>query len=285
MTRRLLGVSALVAVASLAACGDNAPSKKEFLAKADPVCKASTAEATALGTPTDVGGLRQFHIKLADGADRTLAGLDKVKLPGGDDGKAAKAWVQALRDAAAAARAVPPEVDKSNYTGIETTAGRAAEAFKAADSQARTFGSAECGRGEAEAVERMRTALPKTVKTAYITAADAICKSAFTKFEALPEAETPAEFKTFMEQAVALEEKLLADLKAIAPPVTDKDKLDPVFLGIEKVIAKDKEALAALAAGNERKAYDLVEESDNLSDDSAAKADAYGFVDCGSQSS
>lgn len=265
---------------ALVACGDNAPSKREFLAEADPICRTATSEATGATTPTDVAGLRHFHFRLAEGADKTVAGVAALKFPGGDDGKAAKAWVQSLRDAATAARAVVPEVDTSDYTGIETTARKAADAFKAADALARTFGSAECGRGEAEAVGRMSTALSKTVKSAYITTADAMCKAAWAEMDKIPEGDSFADFKAAVVKVVPIEEKLAADLKAIPAPVTDKDKLDEVMAAFDKVAAKDKELLAVTTEGA---ADDIVAASEALSTDAENKADAYGFIDCGSQ--
>ncbi|HVF74665.1 MAG TPA: hypothetical protein VM938_06415 [Acidimicrobiales bacterium] len=281
MTRRPFAV--LAVVASLAGCADSGPSKKQYLAKVDPICKAATSEAIALTTPTDIAALRQFHIKLADGVDKTLAGIDAVTFPSGEDGKAAKAWVQAMRDAAAAARAVAPAVDKSDYGATETTARKAAEAFKGADSLARTFGSAECGRGEAEAAERMTIALVKTVKGAFVRAADALCKAAWTTYDALEPPETLPQVKTYFEKGNAIEEKLIADLRAIPAPLTDKDKLDEALAAFDAMLAKEKEVLAAAAAGNERATDDLWEQADKLSVTAMGKADAYGFVDCGSQ--
>lgn len=283
--RRSLVVLVLVCLLALPGCGDGAPSKDEFLAKADPVCKGATSEATAMTTPTDVAGLRQFHVKLAEGAERSAAELEKLELPGGDDGKAAKAMVTALREAAGAARAVGPEVDKSAYGAAESAARKAAEAFKAADDLARGYGSRECGRGEAEAGGRMLNALGKTVKSAYITAVDAMCKATFAEYEKLEEPETLPQVKAFFEKVVAVDEKLVADMKAISAPVTDKDKLDAVFAALDKMVAKEKAVLAAAAAGDEREADDRWSEADAASLEVTKEMDAYGFVECGSQAS
>lgn len=278
-------LAALLCLAGLAACGDSAPSKEAFLAKADPVCKAATTEATAMTTPTDLAALRQFHIRLAEGAERSVAELEKLKLPGGDDGKAARAWVGALREAAVAARAVAPEVEKSSYGTVETAARKAAESFKAADEQARSFGSRECGRGEAEATGRMLNALAKTVKSAYITTVDAMCKAAFAEYEKLDEPETLPQVKAMMEKIVAIDEKLVNDIKAVPAPVTDKDKLDAVFAALDKMLAKEREVVAAAASGKERETDDRWTESDAASLEVANKMDTYGFIECGSQSS
>jgi hypothetical protein len=131
--RRAFTLAVILAVAGLAACGDKGPSKQAFLAKADPVCKRGNDIAAVLTTPSDIGMIKDFGNKLADNISKTTVELDKLKLPKGKDGDAAKQWIKAMKDAAASSRAVGPEVDKANYPGIEAGAAKLVDGFKAAD--------------------------------------------------------------------------------------------------------------------------------------------------------
>ena len=281
--RRAFTFALLLALPGLAACGDKGPSKQEFLAKADPVCKRGNDIAAVLTTPSDIGMMKDFGNKLADNISKTTVELGKLKLPHGKDGDAAKGWITAMKDAAASSRAVGVEVDKTNYPGIEAAADKLVNGFKAADAKARAYGSTECGRGEADAAAKLGETKGATVKAAYVLKVDAICAAATKEFDAVKEPENFADVKPFLEKSIALAEKETADIKAVPAPATDKAKLDEAFTANEAALAKAKEALAAAAAGDQRKTLNLLDEVSTLGDTSNAKADAYGFKDCGSQ--
>lgn len=266
----------------LAACGDKGPSKADFLAEADPICKRGNDIAAVLTTPSDLSMMKDFSAKLADNAAKTADELAKLDMPGGEDGTGAKDLVKAMRDGAAAARGIIPEVDGGNYPAIEAAVTKAVDGFKAADAKARAYGSAECGKGEAEASGKLAQTAGATVKKAYIAKADALCKVANDKVYDLDEPQSMAELKKFLDITVDLAVKLTADVKAIPQPTTDKAKLDEVFTAQDQVLAKAKEAQAAVASGNEDKTFALLDELDVMTTGSNAKADAYGFKDCGS---
>lgn len=284
MNRRVVASLLIVlALPALAACGDSAPSKADYLAKADPVCKRGNEISTVFTTPTDLAMLKEFGDKIAANIDKTLGELEKLKKPKDADGKAAEEMIKALRDAGAAARNIGPEVDAANFTNVETNAGKAAEAFKAADAKARAFGSTECGKGEAEVAGRMSSSLGATVKKAYIAKVEPICAAANKEFEAIPEPESLAEVKTLLDKTVQVAEKVLADIRAIPAPVTDKGKLDEWMAANDGTITKAKEAAAAAASNNERKTFQLLDEIAVQGDASNAKADIYGFKECGTE--
>jgi len=283
MPRRAFTVAVILALAGLAACGDSAPSKEDFLAKADPVCARGNAIATVFTTPSDLPMIKDFATKLADNADKTAAEVEKLDFPGGDDGKAAKDMVKSLRDAGVAARAVIPDVDASNYPNVETGVTKMVDAFKAADGKARTFGSKECGKGEAEAVGKLGITANATVKNAYIAKADALCEAADKQIDALPEPDSPAEAKESIDKSGVILDKMLADIIAIPKPHTDSTKLTEYISSTERFIAKFKEGGAIAVSANERKFEQWVEELSELGDAADAKADAFGFKGCGSQ--
>ena len=283
MIRRALPIAIVLGLSAMAACGDDAPSKQDFLAEADPVCKKGNDIAAVFTTPSDLPMMKDFGAKLADNITKTADEIAKLDQPGGNDGTAAAEMVKAMKDAAEAARAIGPEVDKANYPGVELAVNKAVEAFKNADGKARTFGSAECGKGEAAAASKLGETSGATVKTAYIAKADALCATYTSQFNAITEPDTFAEVKDFLDKSIALADKLTSELKAIPQPSVDKAKLDEAFVSNDVALAKLKEAAAAAGANNQRKTVQLADEAVGLGDTANAKADAYGFKDCGSQ--
>lgn len=283
MNRRAASLLIVLGLPALAACGDSAPSKQDYLAKADPICKRGNEISAVFTTPTDLPMLKEFGEKLSANVDKTLKDLDDLKKPKGDEGKAADDMIKALRDAGAAAKSIGPEVDTANFTNVETNAAKAAEAFKAADAKARAFGSTECGKGEAEVAGRMSTSLGATVKKAYIAKVEPICAAGNKEIETMAEPEDLAELKVFLEKTIAIAEKGTKDIKAVPAPVTDKSKLDEWLAANDGAITKAKEALAAAAEGNERKTLQLADQLFEAGDAANAKADIYGFKECGSE--
>ncbi|HVF74666.1 MAG TPA: hypothetical protein VM938_06420 [Acidimicrobiales bacterium] len=279
MTRRALTVLLLsVGLAALAACGKSAPSKADYLAKADPVCKRGNELAAVASTPSDVAGLKDFTTKLADNLDKTTKELDELDTPGGDDGDAAEAMVKSMKDAAAALRAVGPDVDAANFTAIEDNGKKASDALKNADAQARAFGSTECGKGEAEAGARMQTALAPAVKNAYIAKVDPICAATDKQVEALAEPESEAQVKDYLTKLLGIAEKSVAEMRAVPAPRTDKDKLDAFFGAQDKLVNTVRETIAVLS--DESKLETNLGELAKAGVDGAAKAGAYGFKEC-----
>jgi hypothetical protein len=280
--RRAFTLALALTVSLLAACGDKGPSKQEFLAKADPICKRGNELFGVLSNPSNFEGVKDFANKVAETTGKTVAELQKLKFPSGKDGVAAKAMVASLRTAGESPKAVGPEVDKADYPAVEANVQKMAEAYKAADAKARALGSAECAKGETEVTGKFATGAGAIVKQAYINKADALCKTSNAELDAMAEPNDIKELKTRLDKSVVILEKLTADVKALPAPTVDKDKLDEMFKAVDVMIAKAKEAQAAATAGDEDKTFSLLTELDSLTNSGNAKADAYGFKDCGS---
>ena len=89
---------ALAALAVLAGCGDDGPTRQEFATKANAVCRDIEREGSQLGeraprTPQDV-------VAFADRAERSVVDgvkrLEAIERPGGRDGEKATRFVQLL---------------------------------------------------------------------------------------------------------------------------------------------------------------------------------------------
>lgn len=282
MRGRVLSCVALLA-ALLSGCGDKGPSRQDFLAKADPLCKHGNEIAVVFTTPSDLTMIGEFTGKLADNEQKTVASLEKLKFPKGKDGDAAKAFVAAMKDTTAKARAVSPSVSGADYSAIQTGVDALVQSAKAADDKARSFGSTECGKGEAMATGNLTTVAPGVVKAAFTARADAFCKQASDELEQLGEPKSVAQAKATLEKLQSIMSKLVTDIRALPAPSTDKPKLDEALAAFDASLAKLREAQTALDASQVKKMLELLNEFYELTDTANAKADAYGFKDCGSQ--
>jgi hypothetical protein len=281
--RRAVTLALLCVVPAMAGCGSSTPTKAQYLAKADPICRQANAVAAVFTTPSDVPSIKDFANKVADNTAKTAGQLDKLKLPGGKDGDAAKAMVKAMKDAAAAARTLPGPVDSGNYPVIEDDTSKTADAYKAADDKARSLGSTECGKGDDEAVAKLAQTVGPTVKAAFIAKADVLCAAVNAEMDKVPEPQNFEDVKALIDKAVDAGTRLTAQINALPQPHFDHEKLAEALAANEAILAKAKEAQASAHAGDQKKTVVLAEELDQLGTASDVKADAYGFKDCGSQ--
>lgn len=279
--RRAVVIVLLIGLAAGPACGDKAPTRQAYVAKANPVCKRAGDAAAVFTNPTSVSGIKELAGKLADTTGKTVAELEKLKAPGGQDGDAARALVKALRDAAAAARALGPLADKDDYAALELGAKAMADGYKAADDKARALGSSECGRGEYAAAAKLTETVGPTLKDTYVVKADALCSTARTQVLAIDQPETLDEAKAYLDKTLPIGKKLHDDVRALPAPSFEKSKLDEVFAAWDDLLATGNRVAAAVNAEDEDEVQTLFEDFADQSVTLRAKTAAYGFHTCG----
>lgn len=285
--RGCLGAVSAVTVAlavvgvALGACGGGAPSKAQFVAKADPICKEGSDVAALYTTPSDMSSIKDFGAKVAGTTDKTVAQLDKLKFPSGADGTAAHAMVKAMQDAAVIAKAVGSPVDKQDYPAIEVSATAMATSYKTADDKARAIGSAQCGKGERTAADKLSASAGPTLKAAFVNAADGLCSTARSQVLAIEQPKTTAQAKSYIDKTLPIGIKLRGDVAALPSPTFDRDKLGDFLDAWDDVINTSKEMRDAVNAEDNQQIVDLI---DTLQQDAAnlkSKATVYGFHQCG----
>ena len=276
-------VAAAFVAALFAACGGGT-TKKQFLAKADPICKQGNDIVSVLTTPSDYPQIGDFATKVADTTANTLQRLRKLSMPGGQDGTAAKAWMAALDAGVQSARAVAATVPKTDYASTESTSTDMQGKFRTADDQARAYGSLECGKAQAVAATNLSQTAPATGKKHYIARVDPLCKANNDAQKQLEDPQSMAELKALVDKQLPQDEKLINDMKAVPQPYIDKGTLDAMFAALDQVLATEKQLQQAVNAGNERQVGQLGDQLVTQGSAAGAKGDAYGFKDCGSQS-
>lgn len=283
MRRVVLTLSFVVAaVGGLAACGDKAPSKADYMADADPICKRGNDAAALFTTPSDPPAMKEYATKLADNTTRTVDALDKLKQPKGAEGTAVKEFLKAMRDAAGSARAIGPIVDKQSLQELEIASNAYVEAYKTASDKARTAGSTECGVGEAASTTRLKETVGPTLKNAYIAKVDPLCATGRKDILALEQPTDDLESaKAYLTKAIDRGTKLVADIRAVIAPDFDRPKLEEMFSAWDKIIDASKAMREAIVAEDEERIEDISYEIAHLSATFRGKASAYGFHDCG----
>lgn len=118
-------------------------------------------------------------------------------------------------------------------------------------------------------------------KEEYIAQADAICKAANEKIDALGEPETMEEIATLAADAIEIQEESLADLRALEPPEADEAKLNEAYALIDQQVGLGKEILEAAESGDLEKIQEILAEGEPIDDQADAIATEYGLTECG----
>ncbi len=121
----------------------------------------------------------------------------------------------------------------------------------------------------------------RLTKDEYIAQADAICKAANEKIDALGEPETMEEIATLAADAIEIQTKSLADLRALKPPEADEAKLNEAYALIDQQVGLGKEILEAAKAGDLEKIQKILAEGKPIDDQAGAIAADYGLKECG----
>lgn len=144
MRTRFAAVSALALVTAMTAagCGDDGPSKAEFVKKADAICaktsKQTTAQAQQLtsgGKPTSAKLEKFINDTALPGVKKEVGEIDKLDTPKGDEDKI-KAITDEVRSAADKTKANPSALLANSASGSP---------FAKADKLAKDYGLKKCG--------------------------------------------------------------------------------------------------------------------------------------------
>ena len=118
-------------------------------------------------------------------------------------------------------------------------------------------------------------------KEEYIAQADAICKQANEEIDALGEPSSLEEIATLAADAIEIQTKSLADLRALKPPEADEAKLNEAYALIDQQVGLGKEILEAAEAGDLEKIQEILAEGEPIDDQADAIAADYGLTECG----
>lgn len=121
----------------------------------------------------------------------------------------------------------------------------------------------------------------RLTKEEYITQADAICKAANAKIDALGTPATLDEIAKLAEQATSIQQQALDDLRALKPPAEDEATLNKAYDLVEQQVTFGKQIEEAAKAGDQAKIQEIVAQVTPINQQADQIAKDYGLVECG----
>ncbi len=118
-------------------------------------------------------------------------------------------------------------------------------------------------------------------KDEFIAQADAICKEANEKLDALGEPASFEEVASLAGDAIAIQEDAIAQLRALEPPAEDEATLNEAYALLDRQVEVGRQIQEAAAAGDAAKIEELVAEIEPIDEEADQIAADYGLEECG----
>lgn len=273
----------LAAFLALGACGGDGVSKPDFVAKADGACGTDGTPATA-AKPSSLPELATAAGTVAASVESQTRALRTLETPG-DDEAAVAGVIGALGEVGAQARTLQDAAGKTDDAATARAANDLRGKTDNAAAQAKAYGLGVCGQGLLAPVANVVEGGRSILKAAFVARAESLCTAANRKADALTSPSSLAGAARYLTAYLSIEEKLFADIRALAVPPGDDTTVAEMLAAQDKVIAKDRELHAAAQRGNAAQFDRLELEEIELVTAANAKFDAYGLRACGTLSS
>jgi hypothetical protein len=146
--KHLQGVAAvLLALAALVAgCGDDKPSKKEYIAKLDNVCQKSNQKIQKVESPQTVKGIGGFTRKVRPILEESIKDAEDLELPD-DQGDEFEDYVADSKKSLTELDELEKAADANDTPGVRRVFTKITRENKKRDAQAKKLGLKQCGSG------------------------------------------------------------------------------------------------------------------------------------------
>jgi hypothetical protein len=278
-------LSSVALAAALTACGGGGPSKATFVTKADGSCAAGNAAIAGVTKPTNPTQIGAGAATAASTIDGQVSALRALK-PRGSDTQQFAGVVSAIADVSGPAKALQDAAGKNDDAAIGKAAVDLQSKVDTAATQGQAFGLTQCGVGLKPAVGNLFDGTKSVVKAGFVTKAEALCRAANTKINAIATpGSTLASVSKYFDAVMVISNKLAADLKALPTPPGDEGAVNEFNAAFDALNAKGKDTAAAAKANNAKLVVALSDELDVAGTALNAKLDAYGLKVCGTTGS
>lgn len=276
----LIPVVALAAV--LTACGDDGPSKREFVTQADGSCTAGNTTISTAAKPTNPPQVATAAGAATSTIDAQVGSLRAMKSPGGQDRNLALGVINAIAEVVGPTKALQEAAGRSDDAAMAKAAVDMQSKADAASSSAQALGMSQCGVQLKFGLGNLFDGVKQVVKANYVSKADSICRDSLRRSLAVaPPGNTLASTSRYLDAQLVISDKLAADLKAITVPPGDEATVADFLSALQNLNTKGKEASSAAKANNPRLVLALVDEVNVAGTAVNAKLDAYGLKTCG----
>ena len=284
-TRFTILLPSIALAAALTACGGGGPSKAAFVTKADGACAAGNAAIAGVTKPANAPQIGAAAGTATSTIDGQVSALRALK-PRGSDKQQFGGVVTAIADVSGPAKALQDAAGKNDDAAMGKAAVDLRSKVDTAATQGQAFGLTQCGVGLKPAVGNLFDGAKSVVKDDFVTKGQALCRAANTKFDAIAApGSSLASLAKFFDAAMAISNKLAADLKALPTPPGDEATVNEFIAAFDALNAKAKDMTAAAKANNAKLVAALSDELDVANTALNAKFDAYGLKVCGTTGS
>ncbi len=262
-----------------------APSRAEFVAQADDVCRPANGPIAAIVKPTSYPELATAAGTLNTTIDAQLGQLRALKQPGGSAKADVAGVFTSLEGTSAAASRLKEAAGRQDDAASIAATKDMATAATEARTKAATTGFAACSVGMQTGVDAVYGGTQSVMKAGFIAQADVLCRRAADDiYDVDLEAayEDDAAFLAFITHGNDVFDQLLADVKALPVPPGDEAVLAELFAAQDKAQAKNREFEDAAADEDFDRMDALDRQLTTLVTAADAKWDAYGLGSCGS---
>ena len=262
-----------------------APSRAEFVAKADDVCRPANGPIAAIVKPTSYPELATAAGTLNTTIDSQLGQLRALKQPGGSAKADVAGVFRSLEGTSAAASRLKEAAGRQDDGATIAATKDMSTAATEARTMATTTGFAACSVGAQTGIDAVFGGTQSVIKAGFIAQADVLCRRAADDIFDIDleiDFEDEAAFIDFIAHGNEVFDKLLTDIKALPVPPGDETTLAELFTAQEKAQAKNREFEDAAADEDFDRMDALDREITTLITAADAKWDAYGLGSCGS---
>jgi len=145
MLKYLCAPLALLALA-VAGCGEDKPSKKEFVADLDAVCKKSNEKIQKLDNPTTIKQIPTFVRESRVVLDDSIKEAEKLELPD-EDGDKFKSYISDSKKSLSALNELEQAAEQDNEAEIKRIFTETTKDNQKRDAEAKGLGLKQCGSG------------------------------------------------------------------------------------------------------------------------------------------
>ncbi len=260
------------------------PSRAEFVADADDVCRPANGPVAAIVKPTSYPELATAAGTLNTTIDSQLGQLRALDQPGGGAKTDVAGVYTALEGTSAAAKRLQDAA--GNQDDGATIAATKEMASQAGDARTRatTAGFAACSIGMQPGIDAVFGGSQSVIKAGFIAEADVLCRRAANDLEDIdfPTSDDARSFARYIGETIDIFDELVADIRALPVTPGEEATVDEIFTAQDKVQAKEREFQDAAADDDFDRMDALDREVTTLITAADAKWDAYGLGSCGS---
>lgn len=259
------------------------PSKMQYIAGADPICRTTNASVATVAKPTSYPELATAAATVTAATNGQVERLRALDRPGGADGVAIAAMVTSLDGAGQAAGRLRDAATSGNDGATVTATKQMGTAFNNASADASAYGFSDCASGLKPAMDAVFGGSSAVIKTAFVAKADTICRAGAREFAGIPKAANGSgpEIARAVGAVSDVAERMGAEIRALPVPPGDEAVVADMLAAQDAVNAKAREIAAAAGTEDAAAFVAAAHQIDTLSTAVDAKFDAYGLGSCG----